>query len=189
MAPYLMFSFLLLTLLALTRYVTVARLFYDNALALILLSVALSDYANFSLCSSHWGTWSSDLALFSADSASLTVAIQLVLYRDHSIVVNFISCLFLRPFFLYSTQRCELRSSVYQFHSMPIHTLYKKVHFIGVHMNTPPFQFYVFLYFSFIISVFVLSGVTFINISAFSPIIMVLFILCWFAPKWHVRSI
>ena len=126
MAPYLMFSFLLLTLLALTRYVTVARLFYDNALALILLSVALSDYANFSLCSSHWGTWSSDLALFSADSASLTVAIQLVLYRDHSIVVNFISCLFLRPFFLYSTQRCELRSSVYQFHSMPIHTLYKK---------------------------------------------------------------
>ena len=35
------FSFLLLTLLALTRYVTVARLFYDNALALTLLSVAL----------------------------------------------------------------------------------------------------------------------------------------------------
>ena len=30
-APYLMFSFLLLTLLALTRYVTVALLFYANA--------------------------------------------------------------------------------------------------------------------------------------------------------------
>ena len=40
-APYLMFSFLLLTLLALTRYVTVARLSYDNALALTPLSVAL----------------------------------------------------------------------------------------------------------------------------------------------------
>ena len=126
-APYLMFSILLLTLLALTRYVTVARLFYDNALALTPLSVALYRLCQFlSMFFSLGNVVLSDLALFSADSASLTVAIQFILYRDHSIVVNFMSCLFLRPFFLYSTQRCTFRSSVYQFHSMPIHTLYKK---------------------------------------------------------------
>ena len=102
-------------------------------LALTLLSVALSAMPiSLYVLLTHWGTWSLDLVLFfSADSASLTVAIQLVLYRDHSIVVNFISCLFLRPFFLYSTQRCTFRSSVYQFHSMPIHII-QKVHFIGV---------------------------------------------------------
>ena len=84
-----MFSFLLLTLLALTRYVTVVRLFYDNALALTLLSVALYRLCQFlSMFFSLGNVVLSDLALFSADSASLTVAIQLVLYRDHSIVYS-----------------------------------------------------------------------------------------------------
>ena len=164
-----MSSILLLTLLALTRYVTVARLFYGNALALTLLSVLYTDYANFSLCSSHWGTWSSDLALFSADSASLTVAIQLVLYRDHSLVVNFISCLFLRPFFLYSTQRCDAPQFRISISLYAYSYIIQKVHFIGVHMNTPPFQFYVFLYFSFIISCVRIEWRDIYELSAFLP--------------------
>ena len=133
------------------------------------------------------------------DSASLTVAIQLVLCRDHSIVSISISCLFLRPFFLYSTQRCDVPQFRISISFYAYSYIIQKVHFIGVHMNTPPFQFYVFLYFSFIISVFVpipfvciLSGVTFINISAFSPFnngSFHILCLCWFAPKWHVRSI
>lgn len=146
-------------------------------LALTLLSVALYRLCQFlSMFFSLGNVVLSDLALFSADSASLTVAIQLVLYRDHSIVVNFISCLFLRPFFLYSTQRCDVPQFRISISFYAYSYIIQKVHFIGVHMNTPPFQFYVFLYFSFIISVFVpipfvciLSGVTFINISAFSP--------------------
>ena len=108
MAPYI--SILLLTLLALTRYVTVACLFYANAPctnSLVSSSIPTMPISLYVLLT-HWGTWSLDLVLFfSADSASLTVAIQFILYRDHSIVVNFILCLFLRPFFLYSTQRCD----------------------------------------------------------------------------------
>jgi len=58
-------------------------------LALTLLSVALYRLCQFlSMFFSLGNVVLSDLALFSADSASLTVAIQLVLYRDHSIVYS-----------------------------------------------------------------------------------------------------